>query len=54
MQKEFKQFTLYLQGRHLLDQSTETSFLSEETQEAWVEEVRLNRRIFVLGARWKF
>ena len=54
VQKEFKQFTLYLQGRHLLDQSTETSFLSEETQEAWIEEVRLNRRIFVLGARWKF
>ena len=27
---------------------------SADLQEAWVEEVRLNRRIFVLGARWKF
>ena len=54
VQKDFKRFTLYLQGRHLLDQEMETSFLSEETQEFWVEEVRHNRRIFVLGARWKF
>ena len=54
VQKEFKQFTLYLEGRDLLDQPVETSFLSEELQEFWVEEVRKNRRIIVLGVRWKF
>ena len=54
IQKEFKHFTLYLEGRELLDQPMETSFESEELQEFWVEEVRSNRRIFVLGARWKF
>ena len=54
IQKDFKKFTLYLQGRDLLDQPRETSFESEELQEFWVEEVRSNRRIFVLGAKWKF
>ena len=54
IQKDFKKFTLYLQGRDLLDQSRETSFESEELQEFWVEQVRSNRRIFVLGAKWKF
>jgi hypothetical protein len=54
IQKEFKHITLYLEGRDLLDQPAETSFESEELQEFWVEEVRNNRRIFVLGARWKF
>ena len=54
IQKDFKAFTLYLQGRDLLDQTRETSFESEELQEFWVEQVRSNRRIFVLGAKWKF
>jgi hypothetical protein len=54
IQKDFKKFTLYLQGRDLLDQTRETSFESEELQEFWVEQVRSNRRIFVLGAKWKF
>lgn len=54
VQKEFKKFTLYFQGRDLLDQVKETSFESEETKEYWIEQVRNNRRIFVLGAKWKF
>ena len=54
VQKEFKHITLYLQGRDLLDQPMETSFESEDLQEFWVEEVRSNRRIIVLGAKWKF
>ena len=54
VQKEFKRFTLYLEGRDLLDTPRETSFESEETQEFWIEEVRSNRRIFVIGAKWKF
>lgn len=54
VQKDFKSFTLYLEGRDLLDQPRETSFESDELQEYWVEEVRSNRRLFILGARWKF
>lgn len=54
VQKDFKHFTLYLEGRDLLDQPMETSFESEELKEFWVEEVRSNRRITVLGVRWNF
>lgn len=54
IQKDFKDFSLYLEGRDLLDQPRETSFESDELQEYWVEEVRSNRRLFILGARWKF
>ena len=54
IQKDFKKFTLYLQGKDLLDQTRETSFESEELQEFWIEQVRSNRRIYVLGAKWKF
>ena len=54
VQKDFKRFVLYLEGRDLLDQQMETSFESEELQEFWIEQVRHNRRIFVLGAKWNF
>ncbi len=54
VQKDFKHFTLYLEGRDLLDQPMETSFESEELKEFWVEEVRGNRRITVIGVKWKF
>ena len=54
MQKKFKKFTLYLRERELLDQKTESSFWSEEMQEFWTEEVRLNRRISVVGIKWAF
>ena len=54
VEKKFKRFTLYLEGRHLLDGEVDTSFESEELQEYWIEEVRHKRRIFVLGAKWNF
>lgn len=54
VQKEFKHITLFLEGRHILDTPRETSFESDELQEYWVEEVRSNRRIFILGLKWKF
>lgn len=54
IQKDFKQFSVFLQGKDLLDQPRETSFESEDAQEFWVEEVRSNRRFFVLGIQWKF
>ena len=52
--KEFKKFTIFLEGKDLLDQPTETSFESEELQEYWVEAVRNNRRMVILGAKWNF
>lgn len=54
VQKDFKRISLYLRGRDLLDRAVTTSFESEELQEYWVEEVRKNRRIVVIGAKWKF
>ena len=54
VQKDFKRFSIYLKGCDLLDMPRETSFESEELQEAWVEQVRSNRRLFLIGARWNF
>ena len=54
VKKEFDRLTLYLEGRDLLDQPMVTSFESEDSKEYWVEEVRGNRRVIVLGAKWKF
>ena len=54
VKKDFKRVTVFLEGRDLLDQARETSFESEETQEFWVEEVRGNRRLIILGAKWSF
>ncbi len=54
VQKTFKRFTFYLDGRDLLDQPREASFYSEEQKEVWVEEVRSNRRVVVLGFKWNF
>ena len=54
VQKEFKKFTLYLQGRDLLDKPVVTEFESEEHKEAWIEEVRKNRSMVVVGVKWKF
>ena len=52
--KDFKNVTLYLEGRDLLDQPTETKFESEELQEYWTEVVRRNRSMVILGVKWKF
>ena len=54
IQKEFKHVTVFLQGKDLLDTPRETSFESEELKEYWVEQVRSNRRVILLGAKWKF
>lgn len=54
VQKEFKHITIFLEGHDLLDQMRETSFLSEELEEYWIEQIRGNRRLVVLGAKWKF
>lgn len=54
VQKEFKRITLYLRGKDLLDKPVQTQFESDELKEFWIEEVRNNRRIAVLGVKWNF
>ena len=54
VQKDFKRFSVYLKGFDLLDMPRETSFESEELQEAWVEQVRSNRRLLLIGVKWNF
>lgn len=52
--KEFEKVTLYLEGKDLLDQPMQTSFESEELQEYWIEVIRHNRRMIILGVKWNF
>jgi hypothetical protein len=54
IQKDFKRITLTLEGKDLLDKREEKEFISENQSEAWIEVSRLNRRMIVLGIRWKF
>ena len=54
VQKEFKRVTLYLKGKDLLDKSVQTKFESQDLKEFWIEEVRNNRRLILLGAKWNF
>ena len=54
VQKDFKTFTVYLEGKDLLDQPRETEFYSDELKEYWIEQVRSNRRMVVVGVKWNF
>jgi len=54
IQKDFKHFTLYLQGRDLLDKPVESEYISEDEKEFWTESTLHNRRIILLGFSWKF
>ncbi|MBR0533220.1 MAG: outer membrane beta-barrel protein [Bacteroidales bacterium] len=52
--KSFKHFTLFLNGRDLLDTELTTEYLSEDESECWQETALNNRRLVILGARWIF
>lgn len=52
--KEFKNFSLYLEGRDLLDMPIVTEYFTQDLSVRWIEVSRLNRRIFLLGLTWKF
>ena len=54
IQKRFKKFTLYFDGRDLLDNARRTTFESADGEECWVDVARGNRRLFLLGIRWNF
>ena len=52
--KEFRQFSLYLEGRDLFDKPVTTEFLSRDLTENWIEISNLNRQLFLLGLSWTF
>lgn len=54
VQKDFKHFSIYLQGRDLLDKPVESEYISEDETEYWTESVLHNRRLVLLGFNWKF
>jgi hypothetical protein len=54
IQKKFRNVTLYLDGRDLLDNARQSSFRSEDGKELWVDVARENRRLFLLGVKWDF
>lgn len=54
LQKKFKTVTLYLDGRDLLDNARKTVFESADGKEYWVDVVRNNRRLVLLGIQWNF
>ena len=54
VQKKFKHFVIYLDGRDLLDNARQTTFESTDGKEFWVDVARNNRRLFLLGVQWTF
>lgn len=52
--KDFKNFSIYLEGKDLLDTPVVTEFYSEDKNEYWIEEIRKNRRMVILGLKWSF
>ena len=52
--KDFKHFSIYLEGKDLLDSPVVTEFYSEDKNEYWIEEIRKNRRMVILGLKWSF
>ena len=54
VQKQLGNWTLTLRGQDLLDNPRETQFISDDQTEGWIESSRLNRRMVILGATWKF
>ena len=54
LQKKFERFTIYLDGRDLLDEALATTYESADGRELWVDVARENRRLFLLGLQWNF
>lgn len=54
VQKKFKNFTLYLQGKDLLEHMQKNQYTSVYGDEVWVEQIYQNRRLIILGFNWNF
>ena len=51
--KTYKNLTLYLDGRHLVDTPEDVRVESEDGSQIWRERTYHNRRLIVLGCSWK-
>ena len=54
IEKTFNRFTLFTEGRDLLDQPVEKEFASADLSESWSEIEYLNRRVYLIGFTWSF
>lgn len=54
VQKKFKNFTVYLQGKDLLEHMQKNQYTSVYGDEVWVEQIYQNRRLIILGFNWNF
>ena len=52
--KDFRKFSVFVQGKDLFDQTIEVATYSEDQTYARIEEIQYNRRIFSIGAAFKF
>ena len=52
--KSFKNLTIYLEGRHLADKPENVRVESEDGNHINVEMSYLNRRVIILGCKWRF
>lgn len=54
VQKKFKNFTVYFQGKDLLEHMQKNQYTSVYGDEVWVEQIYQNRRLLILGFNWNF
>ena len=54
VQKKFKNFTVYFQGKDLLEHMQKNQYTSVYGDEIWVEQIYQNRRLLILGFNWNF
>lgn len=54
VQKKFKNFTVYFQGKDLLEHMQQNQYVSVYGDEVWVEQIYQNRRLLILGVNWNF
>ena len=54
VQKKFKNFTVYFQGKDLLEHMQKNQYTSVYGDEVWIEQIYQNRRLLILGFNWNF
>lgn len=54
VQKKFKDFTVYFQGKDLLEHMQQNQYTSVYGDNIWVERLYQNRRLLILGFSWNF
>ena len=52
IQKRFGKVNVFIQGRDLLDNTLEREYTSSDFNETWVESIRNNRRLLMLGMNY--